>query len=106
MSSTSTEGLSTLDGTEYYVIPEVDRLESFLVAVVSPDDHWLYASSSGGLAAGRVDAEGSLFPYRTDDLLHQVHGFSGGFTAIREGDEIWEPFTGRPGRDTTRDLAR
>ena len=106
MSSTSTEGLSTLDGTEYYVIPEVDRLDPFLVAVVSPDDHWLYASSSGGLAAGRVDAEGSLFPYRTDDLLHQVHGFSGGFTAIRDGDELWEPFTGRPGRETTRDLAR
>ncbi len=106
MTSIRTEGLAILDGTEYYVIPEVDRLESFLVAVVSPDDHWLYASSSGGLAAGRVDAEGSLFPYRTDDLLHQVHGFSGGFTAIREGDEIWEPFTGRPGRDTTRDLAR
>jgi len=106
MTTTSTEGLAILDGSEFYVIPEVDRLEPFLVAVVSPDDHWLYASSAGGLAAGRVDAEGSLFPYRTDDLLHQVHGFSGGFTAIREGDELWEPFTGRPGREVARELAR
>ena len=43
MTSARTEGLATIDGTEYFVIPEVVRLESFLVAVVSPDDHWLYA---------------------------------------------------------------
>ena len=100
------EGLHAIDGVEYYVIPDVDRLEPFLVSVVSPGDLWLYASSSGGIAAGRVNAEGSLFPYRTDDLLHVVHGFSGGFTAIREAGTTWEPFTGRPTPDTSRSLAR
>ena len=100
------EGLETIDGVEYYVVPEVDRLDPFLVGVVSPGDHWLYASSAGGLAAGRVNSEGSLFPYRTDDLLHQVNGFSGGWTGIRVDGTIWEPLTGRPGSDVVRSLAR
>ena len=100
------EGLQSIDGVEYYVIPDVDRLEPFLVGVVSSGDLWLYASSSGGVAAGRVNAEGSIFPYRTDDLLHLVHGFSGGFTAIREGEVTWEPFTGRPASGISRSLAR
>ena len=69
MTETMQEGLSIIDGVECYVVPDVDRLEPFLVGVVSPGDLWLYASSSGGVAAGRVNAEGSLFPYRTDDLL-------------------------------------
>ena len=109
MNATSTEpleGLASIDGIEYYLIPNVDRLEPFLVGVVSSGDLWLYASSSGGIAAGRVNAEGSLFPYRTDDLLHVVHAFSGGFTAIREGGTIWEPFTGRADADISRSLAR
>ena len=106
MTTGHVEGLEIIDGTEYYVIPNVDRLDPFLVGVVSPSDHWLYASSAGGLAAGRVNAEGSLFPYRTDDLLHQVQGFSGGWTGIRENGVIWEPFTGRPTPETTRSLAR
>ncbi|MCP4837407.1 MAG: hypothetical protein GY895_21890 [Phycisphaera sp.] len=106
MSSVHGEGLRTIDGVEYYVVPNVDRLEPFLVGVVSSGDLWLYASSSGGIAAGRVNAEGSLFPYRTDDLLHLVHGFSGGFTGIRREETIWEPFTGRVGPRITRSLAR
>ena len=106
MSSVHIEGLRTIDDVEYYVIPDVDRLEPFLVGVVSSGDLWLYASSSGGVAAGRVNAEGSLFPYRTDDLLHLVHGFSGGFTAIRRDETTWEPFTGRGGPGISRSLAR
>ncbi len=109
MATSRTEGLVVIDDTDWYLIPRIDRLDPFLVAVVSPGDHWMYASSTGGLAAGRVDAEGSLFPYRTDDLLHRVHGFSGGFTAIRvDGSHgpIWEPFTGRPNEDIERNLAR
>ncbi|MEE2972580.1 MAG: hypothetical protein VX672_05600, partial [Planctomycetota bacterium] len=100
------EGLETIDGVEYYVVPEVDRLDPFLVGVVSPGDHWLYASSAGGLAAGRVNSEGSLFPYRTDDLLHRVHGFSGGWTGLRVDGTTWEPSTGRPTSEIDRCLAR
>ena len=106
MTTGHVEGLEIIDGTEYYVVPNVDRLDPFLVGVVSPSDHWLYASSAGGLAAGRVNAEGSLFPYRTDDLLHRVQGFSGGWTGIRENGVVWEPFTGRPSADIKRSLAR
>ena len=99
------EGLVRIDDQEYYAIPDVGSLPPFLVAVVSPYDHWLYVSTAGGLAAGRVNAEQSLFPYRTDDLLHHVQSFSGGYTGIRTGNELWEPFTGRLDRRMSRAIA-
>ncbi|MFT5289603.1 MAG: hypothetical protein ACI8QC_001989 [Planctomycetota bacterium] len=56
----------------------------------------MFLSSSGGLAAGRRDARGSLFPYTTDDKLHDAVGISGPLTVIHaqvnEVQELWEPF--------------
>ena len=66
----------------------------------------MYISSRGGLTAGRVNAQHSLFPYRTDDLLHAVDAFSGPWTGIRVGNELWEPFTGRAGAQERRHLAK
>ena len=100
------EGLIELGGRSCYRIPDIDQMPPFLLTVVSPADHWLYISSAGGLAAGRVDATTSLFPYRTDDLLHRVHHFSGPWTGIRTQGITWEPITGRPQPSVTRDLAR
>jgi hypothetical protein len=100
------EGLCEIDGIACYRVPNVDRMPPFLVTVVSPSEHWLYVSSNGGLSAGRVDSGHCLFPYRTDDLLHRVHAFSGPWTGIRVGDLVWEPFTTRPTPGVTRDLAR
>lgn len=100
------EGLVNIDGQDYYAIPDVGALPPFLVAVVSPSDHWLYVSTAGGLTAGRVNAEHCLFPYRTDDLLHKVQAFSGGYTGVRVRDEFWEPFTGRADRRVARSVAR
>ena len=100
------EGLVQIDGYDYYAVPDVGSLPPFLVAVVSPSDHWLYVSTAGGLTAGRGDANHCLFPYRTDDLLHKVQTFSGGYTGIRVGEELWEPFTGRLDRRMHRSIAR
>ena len=86
-----TEGLCRIDGVDCYRILDTHLMEPFLLTVVSPEEHWMYISSRGGLSAGRVNAQHCLFPYRTDDLLHAVDAFSGPWTGVRVGHELWEP---------------
>ena len=35
-------------GERYYVIHNVDKMPAFFVSVISNEDHWLFASSTGG----------------------------------------------------------
>jgi hypothetical protein len=89
-----------LDGIDMYQIRNFDEMPPFLMSIVSDSDHWMYVSTRGGLAAGRVEPERSLFPYETDDRLYRTDGLTGPFTLIRvtrEGHDpvIWEPFTDR-----------
>ena len=58
-------------GERYYAIHNVDKMEPFFISVISNNDHWLFVSSSGGLTAGRVSLETSLFPYTTVDKIHE-----------------------------------
>ncbi len=111
MTDTSTTTLVQDRGTSWVRVPDVDRIPPFLVSVVSPSDHWLYASSAGGLAAGRVDAEGSLFPYMTDDKLHRAQHDVGSWTALRvRGSDgqvtTWEPIRPRNDGGVTRTLLK
>lgn len=84
-------------GQDFYQIENYDKIPPFLTSIVSVGDHWMYVSSSGGLTAGRVSAENSLFPYQTVDLLHDCISYTGPITLIRsrpKGEEfsIWQPF--------------
>ena len=83
-------------GERYYVIRDMDQMPSFFVSVVSADDHWLFASSLGGLSAGRVSPKTSLFPYVTVDKLHDSYNSAGPKTILRVGGDsdrrAWEPF--------------
>ena len=54
------EGLVHIDGQPCYLVPDVHLMPPFLVAVVSPSDHWMYASSAGGVAAGRGRGAGFM----------------------------------------------
>ena len=85
-----------LGGERHYVIRNVDRMPPFLVSVISSADHWLFVSSSGGLTAGRVSPEATLFPYITVDKLHDAAPHTGCRTILRVGDGreqlVWEPF--------------
>ena len=58
-----------LSGERYYAIRHVDRMKSFLISLVSDDDHWMFISSNGGLTAGRVSPETALFPYLCVDKV-------------------------------------
>jgi len=95
---TLAEGFVTLDGEDYFRITSLQRLDPFLVSLASDTDLWMFVTSGGGLTAGRVDAEGSLFPYRTIDQLHEAHHHTGPLTLIQVDQEnrapiIWEPFS-------------
>jgi hypothetical protein len=84
------------DGEPWYRIAHYDRMPPFFVAVVSGYDHWMYVSSTGGLTCGRGDADHALFPYETDDRIHDAHATAGPATfllAERDGGaRLWAPF--------------
>ena len=86
----------TIDGDRFYAIRNVDRMNPFFISVVSSDDHWLFASSTGGLTAGRVSPDTALFPYITDDKIHESNGHTGSKTIVKvaAGNDFlyWEPF--------------
>jgi hypothetical protein len=91
-------GFVVLDGEEHYRISAYHRMDPFLVSLASDTDLWMFVTSGGGLTAGRVDPDGSLFPYLTVDRLHDAHHHTGPVTLIRiEGGNgsaiLWEPFS-------------
>ena len=84
------------DGERYYAIRNVDRMPPFFISLISDDDHWLFASTTGGLTAGRVSPETALFPYITVDNIHDSLHHTGPKTIVRvagtDTARYWEPF--------------
>ena len=87
----------TLLGEQFYCIRHYDRMPPFFMSIVSSADHWLFISSTGGLTAGRINAESSLFPYYTDDKVSENSVNTGPVTCLhveRSGRSVpWEPFS-------------
>lgn len=94
-----TGAFARLDGETFYKIGRCDRLPPFFMSMVSDGDHWLFASSNGALTAGRGTAEQPLFPYCTDDKIHDAQDQVGGktlFLVERPGGyALWEPLSDR-----------
>ncbi len=86
-------------GEIYYRIRNYDQMPPFFISLVSSTDHWLFISSTGGLTAGRVNAESALFPYETDDKIaaHSEQTGSNAIFLVTRGERIllWEPFSHR-----------
>jgi len=80
-----------------YQIKNINQINPFLMTLTSGYDHWMYISSTGCLTAGRSEAQHSIFPYVTDDLLHQNIHFTGPITLIKttlnNKVETWKPFS-------------
>jgi hypothetical protein len=75
-------------------IDDFDLMAPFLVSVVSRGDLWTYVSSNGSLCAGRESEDKGIFPYVTDDKIHDSYAITGPLTLIQlEKGPIWEPFT-------------
>ena len=83
-------------GERFYAIRNVDKMAPFFISVVSDSDHWLFASSIGGLTAGRVSPDTALFPYVTVDKIHDSAVHTGCKTILQVnlgGNHYeWEPF--------------
>jgi hypothetical protein len=93
------------NGREYLEIRDIDRIPPFLMSIVSDSDLWFYASSNGGLTAGRVDPDHAVFPYRTADRILDQPDSAGIFSQIRCGDVIWQPWApGTPAAGIRRNL--
>ena len=86
-----------MQGGQYYKILNVDSLPPFFISIVSSSDHWLFISSTGGLSAGRINADHALFPYYTEDKLTENNDNTGNktiFIVHRQNRAfLWEPFS-------------
>jgi len=98
----------TVAGERYYAIRNVDQMAPFLISVISSANHWLFASSTGGLTAGRVSPDSALFPYVTVDKIHESVPHTGSKTIIRidaaQSSDLWEPF--EPAQSSRFEISR
>lgn len=89
--------LNEMEGESMYCIENYDHMDPFFMSIVSSSDLWMFLSSNGSLTAGRQNYNNALFPYYTDDKIHDSAEITGPKTIIRIYDEgkllIWEPFT-------------
>ena len=71
------------NGELFYKISNVANMRPFFMSIVSPDNHWLFISSNGGITAGRKNSNFSLFPYYTDDKITESFDTTGNKTILR-----------------------
>lgn len=80
----------------FYCIDNYSRMSPFLMNITSSDDLWMFISSTGGLTAGRRDADAALFPYYTEDKITENSQHTGSRTLLRLNIDgtmiVWEPF--------------
>jgi hypothetical protein len=92
-------GQIIIDGEEFYEIRNSDRMPPFLMSIVSPGDHWMFISSAGPLTAGRINPDRALFPYYTEDKIHDSVEVTGSKTIVIADllgkKHLWEPFSER-----------
>lgn len=87
------------NGEEFYKLSNVDNMQAFFMSLVSPSNHWMFISSTGGLTAGRTNSDHALFPYYTDDRITESFEHTGSKTIIRvllkDRVKLWIPFSDR-----------
>jgi len=93
------ELVSMADDT-FYKITNYHEIPPFFMTLVSSSNHWMFLSSSGGLTCGRGNPDNALFPYYTDDKIHEAHCTTGPRTKLLiETDQrrqLWKPFAHEP----------
>jgi len=74
-----------------YEIRNYDGMRPFLMTIAGSGDHWMYLSSTGGLTCGRRSPDQALFPYYTDDKIHDAAHTTGPVTVLRVADGAGAP---------------
>ena len=86
-----------IGGMDFYRVSNYDRMPPFLMSVISSSDHWMFVSSTGGMTCGRGNPDKALFPYDTDDKIHDAAAHTGPLTCLlveRNGRTcLWKPFS-------------
>ncbi len=89
-------GFVQRDGETFYRIQNYHRMPPFFMALVSASDHWMFVSSTGGLTCGRKSPDHALFPYETDDKIHDASSTTGPRTLLHAEKDgktwLWMPF--------------
>ncbi|MDX8365241.1 hypothetical protein [Cytobacillus sp. IB215665] len=87
----------TMNKDTYFKIKNYNQMNPFFMTVVSDVDLWMFISSTGGLTCGRKNAETALFPYYTDDKIHDSIETTGSHTVLivnkDERSFLWKPFS-------------
>lgn len=87
----------TINEDTYFKIKNYNQMNPFFMTVVSNVDLWMFISSTGGLTCGRKNAESALFPYDTDDKIHDSIETTGSHTILivnkDEKNFLWKPFS-------------
>lgn len=85
-----------LGGELFYKIHNYDQMPDFFISIISSSDHWMFISSNGSLTAGRKDRDNALFPYITEDKIHDYRGLTGSKSQFivhkKNKAYLWEPF--------------
>lgn len=86
-----------MKGETFFRISDFHEMPPFFMTIVNDGDFWLFVSSTGGLTAGRGNPDNALFPYVTDDKVHDSIETTGPDTALIVSDggkrSLWQPFT-------------
>jgi hypothetical protein len=86
-----------IENEKFYKISNVNLMPDFFMTIVSDSDHWMFLSSNGSVTAGRKNRDNALFPYYTDDKIHDYKGLTGSKTIFlieKTGKTfLWEPFS-------------
>lgn len=90
------------DDEKFFRISNYDQMPDFFMSIVSDSDHFMFISSNGALTAGRKNKNNALFPYYTDDKIHDYRDKTGSksiFLVTMESTTfLWEPFTDEAAR--------
>ena len=89
--------METMNENTFFKIENYNQMQPFFMTVVSNTDQWMFISSTGGLTCGRKNAESALFPYYTDDKIHDSFETTGSHTVLivkkDEKNYLWTPFS-------------
>ena len=93
-------GFLNIENERFYKISDVDQMSPFLMSITSASNLWMFVSSNGGITCGRSNTEHALFPYGSDDVIHDSIFTTGPCAAFwvktSKGDILWEPFSYHP----------
>ncbi|NNL94315.1 MAG: hypothetical protein HKO64_01705, partial [Xanthomonadales bacterium] len=93
-------GIVQRAGEPYFKIANYEQMPPFLMTLVSGAEHWMFLSSTGGLTCGRRNPDSALFPYYTDDKIHDAGTTTGSKTLVMvngaQRHYLWEPFSRGP----------